>query len=239
MLHTAAFYYPMIGLAFVCMVALAAWRAGEVGLSRWKVALVCGGSLLAGIVGARIGYVVLCWDYYLLHPALIHRLDLGGMVFYTGFALGMAGVLAAIRAFRLPLGKTADLIIPPGAFAQAVGRIGCFLTGCCAGSQTVLVWGVDFGDGIRRHPTQIYESIGMFGIFFLLKRLERRNPPPGTVLFTAFLYYGVMRFGLEFIREDVRPGPLGVSMAQWISLGLVVWGAAALRRRRRLPGRHR
>ena len=233
MLHTAAYYYPMIGLAFACMLVLAAGRAGEVSLSRWKIACVCLVSLLAGILGARIGYVVLRWGYYRLHPHLIHRLDLGGMVFYTGFALGMAGTAAAIRAFRLPFWKTVDLIIPPGVFAHAVGRIGCFLTGCCAGRQTIFVWGVDFGDGVRRHPTQLYESAGIFLLFFLLKRMERRNPPPGKILFTWFVYYGTLRFFLEFIREDTRPGPLGLSIAQWISLGLIVWGAMELRRRQR------
>ncbi len=232
MLGTAAFYYPIIGLAFLCMVALAAWRAGEVSLSRWKVAGVCLAALLAGIIGARIGYVVLRWDYYQLHPHLIYRLDRGGMVFYTGYALGMAGIAAAIRVFRLPFWKTVDLIIPPGAFAEAVGRIGCFLTGCCAGIQTILVWGVDFGDGIRRHPTQVYESAGIFALFFVLKRMERRNPPPGKILFTMFVWYGTLRFLLEFIRRDARPGPLGFSIAQWISLAMVVWGVTELRRRR-------
>lgn len=231
MLGTDAFYYPMIGLAFVCMVILAVWRAGEVGLSRWKIALTCGVALLAGIVGSRIGYVMVDWNYYRLHPAQIPRFDLGGMVFYTGWFLGTLGILATIRLFQLPLWKTIDLIIPPGAFAQGVGRIGCFLTGCCAGSPTSLPWGVVFPpETIRRHPTQLYESAGVFLLFFLLKRIERRNPPPGAVFYYTLLYYGLLRFILEFIRGDARPGPFGLSIAQWISLALVVWGAMKLRR---------
>lgn len=237
MLYTAAFYYPMIGLAFICAVVLAIWRAGEISLSRWKIVSVCLVSLLAGILGARIGYVVLGWNYYRLHLAEIHRLDLGGMVFYTGYGLGMAGIAAAVRVFRLPFWKTVDLITPPGVFAEAVGRIGCFLSGCCAGSPTILVWGIDFGDGVQRHPTQLYESAGLFLLFFLLKRIERRNPPPGKILFIWFIYYGVLRFLLEFIREDARPGSLGFSIAQWISLGFVVWGVSALLCRPRLAGR--
>ncbi len=234
MLGTDAFYYPMIGLAFLCMAALAVWRAGEISLSRRKVALVCLISLLAGIVGARIGYVVLDWDYYRLSPAEIPRVDLGGMVFYTGFALGMGGVAAAIRFFRLPFWKTVDLVIPAGAFAEGVGRIGCFLTGCCAGTPTGLPWGVVFPpELVRRHPAQLYESFGMFGIFFLLKRLERRDPPAGTILFTAFLYYGLLRFGLEFIRQDARLPFLGLSVAQWISLVLIAGGVFGLLRRGR------
>ena len=233
MLHTDAYYYPMIGLGFLCMVVLAVWRAGEVRLSRWKIALACLASLLAGIVGGRLGYVAVDWNYYSKHLAEIHRIDLGGMVFYTGYALGMGGMALAIRLFRLPFWKTVDLIIPPGAFAEAVGRIGCFLTGCCAGTQTVLAWGVDFGDGVRRHPTQIYESLGIFILFFILKGIEKEDPPPGKVLFTMFLYYGTMRFLLEYIREDARPGPLGLSIAQWISVVMIVWGAIELRRRRR------
>ena len=70
-----------------------------------------------------------------------------------------------------------------------------------------------------------------FLLFFLLMGLERRNPPPGTVLFTAFLYYSLLRFGLEFVREDARPGMLGITTFQWISLGLVVWSGLELRRR--------
>lgn len=239
MLGTDAYYYPMIALAFICMMVLALWRAGQVGLSRWKVFGVCLAALLFGIAGARIGYVLLDWGYYRSHLTQITRLDLGGMFSYPGMALGTAAALACIRWARLPLLKTVDLISPPGAFAGAVARIGCFLTGCCAGSPTNLLWGVAFPpEVVRRHPTQLYESAGMFLIFFLLKRMERRNPPPGAVLYCAFLYFGLMRFMVEPIRKDVQPWLFGFSGVQWFSLALVIWCAMKLQHRYQVPKRH-
>src|SRR4029450_6126480 len=71
--------------------------------------------------------------------------------------------------------KTGDTFALPLALALAVGRFGCFFNGCCFGQPSNLPWAVDFGDGIRRHPTQLYEvlfHLTMAGVLIFLMRHE-------------------------------------------------------------------
>jgi len=120
----------------------------------------------------------------------------------------------------MPVLKTVDLLIPPLTVAHALGRIGCFLNGCCYGKNG--------------HPTQLYEMLALFGIFFLLKRLERRNPSPGTILLTYGLSYGVWRFFIEFLRADNPLVAWGLTVFQLISLAVIaVTGPLLLARRLR------
>ena len=78
---------------------------------------------------------------------------------------GLMGAYIGVELAKLWLGvaiKTGDSFALPLAFALAVGQQGCFFHGCCCGVPTDLPWGIDFGDGVRRHPIQIYESLFHF-----------------------------------------------------------------------------
>lgn len=225
-------YFVAICLAFLIAAWLAARRASALGLTASQIAVLGGATLVVGVAGARLGFVLDSWKDFQADPAKIFRLWDGGVGFYAGAALGLLAVVGVLHRYGKPVLFVLDRTVRYLVLAVAIARVGCFLNGCCAGVPTDLPWGVMFvSEIVRRHPTQIYESAGMLLLFFLLKRLERRNLPAGTVLFTSFLYYGVMRFGLEFIREDARPELMQLSSAQWISLGLVVWGALELKDR--------
>ena len=116
--------------------------------------------------------------------------------------------------------KKGNLFAPAIAIGVAIGRIGCFLAGCCYGIETNLPWGVDFGDGILRHPTQIYEAIFMLGIFFYL--LYKRTTVKAGVLFYLLMnLYFTFRFFEEFIREN--PNYFGLSLFQWIAIGSLIF----------------
>ena len=91
---------------------------------------------------------------------------------------GLAGAYLAVEWAKRVLGvrvKTGDTFALPLALALAVGRWGCFFNGCCYGVETGLPWGVNFGDGVRRHPTQIYESLFHFGMALILIEIARRD----------------------------------------------------------------
>ena len=226
-------YFVIVCLAFLIAAALAARRASAMGLTAGQIAVLGSVTLVMGVAGARLGFLLGRWEDFRPNPAQVFQLWDGGLGFYAGAALGLPAVAWVLRLYRKPVLLVLDRTIRYLVLAVAVTRIGCFLNGCCAGSPTSLPWGMAFpSEIVRRHPTPLYESAGMLGLFFLLKALERRGPPPGTILFTAFLYYGFMRFGLEFIREDLQPALLGFSVTQWVSLGLIAWGTAELLRRR-------
>jgi prolipoprotein diacylglyceryltransferase len=97
-----------------------------------------------------------------------------------------------------------------------VGRIGCFLAGLADdtyGTPTKLPWGVDFGDGIARHPTQLYELLFLGLLAFLLNRYNRRSHPEGATFRLFLTAYLAWRLAIDFI----KPQPLvhGMNLIQW------------------------
>lgn len=216
-------YGLLIAVGFLAANALAAKRAATTGLGSARIQGVALTALIAGLSGGRLAYVLLRWDLFRNNPIEILRLDHGGLVFFGGLAAGMLGGVWAIRRAGMPAARTVDLLIPPLALAHAFGRVGCFLNGCCYGKFTLLPWGVRFpGEEFRRHPTQLVEALALLVIFLFLKRLERRDPPPGTVLLAYGLSYGLWRFCIEFLRADNPPIALGMTVFQWISVSLVL-----------------
>src|SRR5205085_4282022 len=118
---------------------------------------------------------------------------------------GLAGAYAGVELAKLALGirvKTGDAFALPLALALAVGRWGCFFNGCCYGVETSLPWGVDFGDGVRRHPTQIYESLFHFGMALVLIEIARRGGLRYQRLKLYLIAYGVYRFCTALIRQE-------------------------------------
>ncbi len=228
-------YGLMLGFGFLVASTLATRRASRIGLNPAQIQTLSGIVLLAGIAGARAVYVLLNWEMFDSNWLEIFRLDHGGLVFYGGLTGGIFAGVWYLRRAQLPLWKTVCLMIPPLVLAHAIGRIGCFLNGCCYGRPTHLPWGVVFPlETFSRHPTQLYESGALVLLFFLLKELERRDPKPGTVLLTYGVLYGTWRFLIEFLRGDNPVVAWGLTAFQWMSLPLAVGcGWFLLRRAKR------
>lgn len=135
---------------------------------------------------------------------------------------GLAGAYLAVEAAKWLLGvtvKTGDTFALPLALALAVGRWGCFFNGCCSGRPTELPWGVDFGDGVPRHPTQVYESLFHLMLAGVLLLALLSDGLSGRRLKLYLIAYGVFRFSTEFL----RPEP-----AWWLGLTFYQWAAALL-----------
>ena len=116
--------------------------------------------------------------------------------------------------------KTGDSFAVPVAVAIAIGRIACFTAGCCFGRETTLPWGVDFGDGLRRHPTQLYETAFHLAAAGVLAALQRRGMFRGQLIKLYFLSYFVYRFATEFIRPEPRLW-LDLTGYQWAALAFI------------------
>lgn len=132
---------------------------------------------------------------------------------------GLIGAYLAVELVKLALGirvKTGDTFALPLAFAMGVGRWGCYFNGCCYGTPTDLPWGVDFGDGLRRHPTQAYESLFHLGMAGLLIVFTVRNVIPTHRLQFYLIAYAAYRFATEFIRPEPVYA-LGMTYYQWAS----------------------
>jgi phosphatidylglycerol---prolipoprotein diacylglyceryl transferase len=120
---------------------------------------------------------------------------------------GMAGGYLAVEIAKKILGvhaKTGDAIAFPLAVCIAIGRWGCFLNGCCFGTETHVPWAVDFGDGMHRHPTQIYESLFHLAMAIALWHLLGRCLLRWQRLKLYLIAYCIFRFATEFIRPEPR-----------------------------------
>ena len=195
--------------------------------------------LTAAAVGAAVGSRIVYW---LDAPALTwaHRGDASFLLGGKSIVGGLLGGWAAVEWAKRKVGEsraTGDLYVVPLAIGLAVGRIGCFLTGLADhtyGIPTALPWGVDFGDGIRRHPTQLYESAFALLLAVAAWGLSRRRPAlPAGALFLGFvLAYLLFRVGLE----TIKPGPFfyfhldGIQVVALLGAAYASWRLARLAR---------
>jgi len=172
----------------------------------------------AAICGAAIGSKVLYWFG---DPALTAQKwnDLfylmGGKTIVGGLIGGLIAVEAAKRRLRI-FTRTGDLFAIPLCVGIAIGRIGCFLSGLgddTYGIQTELAWGIDFGDGIRRHPVQLYEIGWLCILAICLARLAKKPHREGD-LFKGFMlgYFG-FRLAVDFLKPGVTFA--GLTSIQW------------------------
>jgi len=142
---------------------------------------------------------------------------------------GLIGGLIAVEWVKRRLGvrvATGDLLALPLVVGIAVGRIGCFLSGLTDrtyGTATSLPWGVDFGDGLARHPTQLYEVAFLAGLGALLVASTSRLDVAGDRFKAFMLSYLTFRFAIDFIKPAVRIG--GLSTIQWAALAAIAYYA--------------
>lgn len=186
-------------------------------------------TLLAGLAGARLLYVLINIGYYMANPFEVFNLSKGGLVWYGGFLAGIACAVWYIKQKRLDFWAVSDFIIPYVALAQAIGRIGCFLNGCCYGKAVPsdYTFGAAFpGMMSLCHPTELYASLALILIFIAL-RLWQDLPHFKGGIFTGYcLLYSLKRFSIEFFRGDNPEIAYGLTLSQIISV--FVFGAALI-----------
>lgn len=226
-LHT---YGLLVAIGMLLAVFFAQRDASVLGIGSeifWDLALW---SILGGMVGARLTYVLVTWKEFAHDWASIFRIWDGGLVFYGGFVGGIAGGGWFIRKHQLPFWKVADVTAPYIPLAHALGRLGCFFAGCCYGRES-RSWGLVFpalGDQVPRLPTQLYEA-GFNALLFLFLFLRRKKARPAGRLFWLYVgLYAAWRFGIEFFRgDDIR----GTMFWSWLHtsqlLALLGLGLAA------------
>lgn len=170
------------------------------------------------------------------NPAYLQPLNwaiwLGNKTIVGGLLGGLIGVECTKKIVGIHT-SSGDLMTYPLLFALALGRIGCHLAGLTDGTHgtlSSLPWAIDFGDGIPRHPVNLYEVCFLVALAFFLFKKEQKRPFPNGFRFKIFMVgYLLWRFALDFIKP-VWVSPLGLSVIQMASLaGLVyyrgVWKA--------------
>lgn len=189
--------------------------------------------ILGGLLGARLFYVFLYSNFFIQHPLEIMMIHHGGLAWQGGLIGGMAAGLWFIKRKGLSLPRMLDFAAPYAALGQSIGRVGCFLNGCCFGKEAA--WGLYFPvHHAFLHPTQLYCSFGLFLIFLVLKWYQKGSRIPGMVFVLYLFLASALRFGVEFFRADHEILSGGLSIYQWLCLGFILgalYAHAYLKRR--------
>lgn len=193
--------------------------------------------IVAAIIGSRLMYVLMNISYYVRRPMDIFKMWQGGLVFSGGIVCVVLAVLWYTRRHQLSFWKMADMWAPAMAVGQAIGRIGCFMAGCCYGKPTGARWGVVFTDphslaplNIPLHPTQLYSSVSNFIIFFILLLLHRKKKFDGQVFLWLLVLHSTARLFVERFRGDDRGMILesGMTVTQLVTLALLIGAIVTL-----------
>ena len=192
-------------------------------------------TIVGGLLGSKI---LMVFTEEGSNPFSLDFLRSGG-VFYGGLIGGFVTLAVLIRFYKLEFWKVADAFAPGVALGQALGREGCLAAGCCWGAPTTSMFGVHFTekaneftgvpiyhhgttDPIYLHPVQLYESLAMFAVFGVLFYLHRKKKFDGQILILYGITYGIIRFAIEFLRDDPRGDILGLTSMTGLSTSQMI-----------------
>ena len=238
------FYLPTYGVLVASGVLLGLWisvrnseKQGINGDDSWNLGIFM---VLAGIVGAKILYIINDWSSYAHNWREIFSLNTlqAGGVFSGGLIAALAMGAWYMRKRHMPPLRTMDAFAPGLAIGHVFGRFGCFSAGCCYGKPTDHFWGVTFTNplaklvsdtplNVRLEPTQLIEAAAEFINFVFLMWLLKRKKFDGQVFAAFIMLYGVERFLIEFLRGDKGRGVVFgglMSGTQLIAIFLVLGG---------------
>jgi phosphatidylglycerol---prolipoprotein diacylglyceryl transferase len=193
--------------------------------------IVIAGGLIGGMLGAKLLAVVQHLDLLWTGQANLGMLLISGKTIVGALLGAVFGVEVTKKILKIET-ATGDAFAYPLIFGTAIGRIGCFLTGLSDqtyGTPTSLPWGVDFGDRIFRHPTQLYEVVFMVCLLIFLKYRERKPYLQGDLFRFYMICYLAFRWSIDFIKPDFHP-IFGMSAIQIACLFGLVYYRQALRR---------
>lgn len=226
-------YGVFLALAFLCAIFIAVKLAARDGLPKEKIYDLSLWMLLSSLIGSKV-LMLFTEPEYRDHPLQLLSLDFlrSGGVFYGGLIGAVATGYFLMKRYKLPWWKTADACAPGIAVGNFFGRQGCFAAGCCWGKPTSLPWGMKFTElgheitgvptNVYLHPTQLYESFAMLGVFLFLLWLHKRRQFSGQVILVYALLYSTIRFLIEFVRDDPRGDILGLTSLTGLSTSQLI-----------------
>lgn len=217
-------YGLMVALGFAVAILLAYREATRFGIDKDRVIDFGIVVLLGGLIGARLFFVLTNITYYIANPLEIINLTKGGLVWYGGFLMGILVGIVFVKKNNINFWNGADLMAPFIALAQSIGRLGCFLNGCCYGiiAPKDYALGVKFPhEEVLRHPTQIYESVVLLIVFLILREWQGKRHFKGEIFLGYAMLYSLSRFLLEFLRGDNPKILLGLTISQIVSIAIL------------------
>jgi phosphatidylglycerol---prolipoprotein diacylglyceryl transferase len=222
-------YGIIMAISFIIGIYLSIYLAKQKNISKETIIDYFIYLIPASIIGARLGAVILNYHQY-SNPLEIFAVWHGGMAIHGGIIGAVAITIYFCKKREIHFYDMADIVVIPLAFGLGLGRIGNFINQEFYGRPTDLPWGVYFNNvPEKRHPSQIYESIKNFIIFFItlnlysVKKLKR-----GTIFWFFILLYSILRFSVEFLKD--MPTYLNLTYGQIISIPLIIISIVMLKK---------
>lgn len=216
-------YGVLIVIGFLTCIYFIRKKAKAAGYSPERFTDLAFWSLIAGLVGGRILYIITLWEQFAQNPLEMFKFWNGGLVFYGGFIGGLSAFIYLSRKYQLPILRALDIAAPSLAIAHAFGRLGCLAAGCCYGKPISPdhPFAIVFNHaksiaprGIPLHPTQLYDSANALIIFLILQQLYKHKKFDGQVILVYGMLYAIGRSIVEIFRGDkIR----GFVIGNWLS----------------------
>ena len=245
-----AFYGVIIAIGMLIGVSFILKEAKRVGFNEDQFLDICIITIIVGVIGARIYYVIFAWDYYKDNPISVFNIRQGGLAIYGGVLFGIACIFILSRLKKLDFLRVMDVAMFGVIIGQIFGRWGNFFNREAFGQYTdglfamllpmdairsqsdvttemlsnlVTVNGVQY---ISVHPTFLYESLWNLGLLILLLCTRKKKKFDGYVFFTYLIVYGAGRFWIESLRTDqLKLWGTNLAVSQIVAGTLVVLGS--------------
>lgn len=216
-------YGILISIGVILGTILALREAKRVGVDENAFIDLLLFAIPAAVIGARAYYVIFSWDYYKDNPIQILNFRGGGLAIHGAIIAAVITAVIFTRKRNLDFWQIADIAAPSLALGQSIGRWGNFINQEAYGIPTDLPWGI-MVNGVKVHPTFLYESIGDFLIFlFLIWYRKKKVKVSGEVFLLYIVLYSTVRFFVEGLRIDsLMLGPIRV--AQLVSVVSIIIG---------------
>ncbi len=225
-------YGVLISIGVIIGTFLALREARRVGVDENDFIDLLLFAIPAAVIGARAYYVVFSWDYYKDNPIQILNFRGGGLAIHGAIIAAAITAIIFTRIRGLDFWKIADIASPSLILGQSIGRWGNYINQEAYGIPTDLPWGI-MVNGVKVHPTFLYESIGDFIVFLFLIWYRRNKAKESGEIFSLYLIlYSLIRFFVEGLRTDsLMLGP--VRVAQLVSIISIIIGLTFLFARKR------
>lgn len=213
-------YGLLIGCAFLLAVYLSYKRAPQYDLKSDHILDFCIFMIPLSIIGARAYYVFFEWEYYAGDIRKILDIRSGGLAIHGGLIAGLIVAISVSKYHKFKFSDLADCVFPTVALGQAIGRWGNFFNSEAHGGPTDLPWGI-MVDGVKVHPTFLYESLWCLMLFILLSILGKKRKFSGQIALLYGILYSFERFFVESLRTDsLMIGPF--KQAQVLSTCVII-----------------
>jgi phosphatidylglycerol---prolipoprotein diacylglyceryl transferase len=222
------------GVIVCCSFLLALWismrEAGRKGLDPKLIQDFSFSALLAGLVGARLYFVLFSERaYFVEHPAEIFAIWKGGMGVIGSLIGGLVAAVWFCRKHGIPLLRLGETVAPGMALGQTTGQFACLLNGDSYGRPTDLPWAITFTDprsmaplNIPLHPIELYEMAAYFLVFLLVWKVRKHQNADGLAFFAYLGGYGAARFIVDFFRGDPAMFAWGIQAAQLFGVAMML-----------------